>query len=262
MLISFLSPDSPAINCVLFLRPTESHIVYLQQLGRGLRHSSNKDHLTVLDFVGQCRREFRYDLRLGALLPGQRHKLVNEIELGFPDLPSGCAYHMERQAREVILESVKRTYKNPERTGEDSLEMLRRKSWTEWKALAGLVPAPTDPDLSAKKLHLSLARVSLQRAPRYLTWLERMTNASESETAQLADEPFAPLAYELLWNTRATTLGVSTLKEAFEKLRANQSFIADLAELLEWLRYLSNRVQPTLSGLPETLELHGVYSSG
>lgn len=277
--------DIPAINCVLFLRPTESHVVYLQQLGRGLRHSSNKDHLTVLDFVGQCRREFRYDLRLGALLPGKRHKLVNEIELGFPHLPGGCAYHMERQAREIILESVKRTYRNPEmriqdafrewseggvpsfsefleKTGEDPLEMLRRKSWTEWKALAGLSLVPTDPDLSARNLHLSLARVSLQRAPRYLAWLERMVNASESDVTQLAEEPFAPLAYELLWNTRAAALGVSTLREAFEKLRSNASFLADLAELLEWLRPLSNREQPALSSLPETLEVHGVYSSG
>lgn len=277
--------DIPAINCVLFLRPTESHVVYLQQLGRGLRHASNKDYLTVLDFVGQCSREFRYDLRIGALLPGQRHKLVDEIELGFPHLPSGCAFHMERQAREVILESVKRTYRNPEmriqdafrewprgnvpsfsefleRTGEDPLEMLRRKSWTEWKALAGLVPAPADPDLSTKKLHLSLARVSLQRASRYLTWLERMANASESETVKIADEEFAPLAYELLWNTRANALGVATLREAFKKLRTNRSFISDLAELLEWLRPLSNRVQPILARLPETLELHGIYSSG
>ncbi|HEY8960758.1 MAG TPA: DEAD/DEAH box helicase family protein, partial [Luteolibacter sp.] len=61
--------DIPEVNCVLFLRPTESHVVYLQQLGRGLRKARDKDCLTVLDFVGQCRREFRYDLRFASILP-------------------------------------------------------------------------------------------------------------------------------------------------------------------------------------------------
>jgi len=93
--------DIPEINCVLFLRPTESHIVYLQQLGRGLRRTSEEKCLTVLDFVGQCRREFRYDLRFSSLLPGKRHRLLDEVDNGFPHLPSGCAIAMERQAREV-----------------------------------------------------------------------------------------------------------------------------------------------------------------
>ena len=46
--------DVPEMNVVLFLRPTESLTVFLQQLGRGLRHSPGKDCLTVLDFVGQA----------------------------------------------------------------------------------------------------------------------------------------------------------------------------------------------------------------
>ena len=106
--------DIPEINCVLFLRPTESHIVYLQQLGRGLRKTNEEKILTVLDFVGQCRREFRYDLRFAALLPGKRHRLIDEVLNGFPHLPSGCAISMERQARETILDSIKRTYQNPD----------------------------------------------------------------------------------------------------------------------------------------------------
>jgi superfamily II DNA or RNA helicase len=149
--------DIPEINCVLFLRPTESHIVYLQQLGRGLRRTSEDKCLTVLDFVGQCRREFRYDLRFSSLLPGKRHRLVEEVENGFPHLPSGCAIAMERQARETILASIKRTYQNPELrirdafsnwpadqpptfrefievTNEDPIELLAKRSWSHWKS--------------------------------------------------------------------------------------------------------------------------------
>jgi superfamily II DNA or RNA helicase len=57
--------DIPSIDTVLLLRPTESAVVFLQQLGRGLRLSpdTGKSCLTVLDFVGQQHRRFRFDLR-------------------------------------------------------------------------------------------------------------------------------------------------------------------------------------------------------
>jgi len=60
---------------VLFLRPTESAIVFLQQLGRGLRLCPGKSCLTVLDFIGQAHRRFRHDLRYRALLGGTRDQL-------------------------------------------------------------------------------------------------------------------------------------------------------------------------------------------
>ena len=49
---------------MLFLRPTESATVFLQQLGRGLRRTRDKAVLTVLDFVGYHRKEFRFDQKL------------------------------------------------------------------------------------------------------------------------------------------------------------------------------------------------------
>ena len=62
--------DIPAIDTVLLLRPTESAVVFLQQLGRGLRLSpdTGKSCLTVLDFIGQQHRRFRFVLRYRALL--------------------------------------------------------------------------------------------------------------------------------------------------------------------------------------------------
>ena len=50
--------DIPDVDTVLFLRPTESATVFLQQLGRGLRRG-DKAVLTVLDFIGYHRKEFR-----------------------------------------------------------------------------------------------------------------------------------------------------------------------------------------------------------
>ena len=55
--------DLPDVDTVLFLRPTESATVFLQQLGRGLRRTRDKAVLTVLDFVGHHRKEFRFDHR-------------------------------------------------------------------------------------------------------------------------------------------------------------------------------------------------------
>ena len=60
--------DIPSINMVLFLRPTESQTIFLQQLGRGLRKYEDKEYLTVLDFIGNnYERSFQIALALGTL---------------------------------------------------------------------------------------------------------------------------------------------------------------------------------------------------
>ncbi|MDP2867039.1 MAG: hypothetical protein Q8O90_12425, partial [Elusimicrobiota bacterium] len=84
--------DIPDVNTVLFLRPTDSLTVFLQQLGRGLRHSSGKDYLQVLDFVAQMHRRYRVDRKFAALLPGTRYNIEREIEHGFPHVPPGCGW--------------------------------------------------------------------------------------------------------------------------------------------------------------------------
>ncbi|MEX1118106.1 MAG: DUF3427 domain-containing protein, partial [Terrimicrobiaceae bacterium] len=276
--------DIPEINCVLFLRPTESHIVYLQQLGRGLRRTSEDKCLTVLDFVGQCRREFRYDLRFSSLLPGKRRRLMDEVEHGFPHLPTGCAISLEREARETILDSIRRTYQNSdfrirdafsnwpanqppsfrdfiEFTSEDPIDLLAKHSWSHWKAIARHEPPPEDPDIAPFKVHLLLARAALQRAPRYLQWLKRLTEATESDLESLCQEPLAKPAYQLLWNRNAEVIGATNLTEAFRRLHRNPSIIQDLVEVVDWAQSLTPANTPQLPGLPDTLELHGVYSS-
>ena len=103
--------DIPEVDTVLFLRPTQSPTLFLQQLGRGLRHSKStrKTCLTVLDFVGQCHRDFRFDPTLCALTRSNRGKLARDIEEGFPLLPSGCTLELDRQSQEIILENLRQT---------------------------------------------------------------------------------------------------------------------------------------------------------
>jgi superfamily II DNA or RNA helicase len=99
--------DVPAVDTLLMLRPTDSPTLFLQQLGRGLRRYDGKQMCTVLDFVGQHRREFSFDRRLRALLGGTRQQLMTQVEQGFPLLPSGCHMALEGVARDRVLQSLK-----------------------------------------------------------------------------------------------------------------------------------------------------------
>ena len=83
-----------------FLRPTESLTVFLQQLGRGLRLSDDKDCLTVLDFVGQSKKNDNLREKFSALLSKTSRGPVREINEGFPDVPAGCYIQLEKKAQE------------------------------------------------------------------------------------------------------------------------------------------------------------------
>jgi len=99
--------DIPEIDTVLFLRPTESLTVFLQQLGRGLRLADNKDCLTVLDFVGNSRPEYDYEGKFRALIGKTTTPIQKEIEDDFPHLPLGCSIVLEKKAKEFILENIR-----------------------------------------------------------------------------------------------------------------------------------------------------------
>jgi len=99
--------DIPEIDTVLFLRPTESLTVFLQQLGRGLRLAEGKDCLTVLDFVGNSRPEYDFETKFRALIGKTTTSVLKEIEDDFPHLPLGCSIVLEKRAKETILENIK-----------------------------------------------------------------------------------------------------------------------------------------------------------
>jgi hypothetical protein len=99
----------PAIDTVLLLRPTESAVVFLQQLGRGLRLSpeTGKSCLTVLDFISAQHRRFRFDQRFRALLGGSRCALESQLDQGFPFLPPGCRLVLDRVSQQAVLASLR-----------------------------------------------------------------------------------------------------------------------------------------------------------
>lgn len=99
--------DIPEIDTVLFLRPTESLTVFLQQLGRGLRLAENKECLTVLDFVGNSRPEYDFEGKFRALIGKTNSSTMEELEREFPHLPLGCSIVLEKKAKEYILDNIK-----------------------------------------------------------------------------------------------------------------------------------------------------------
>lgn len=99
--------DIPEVDTVLFLRPTESLTIFLQQLGRGLRLAENKECLTVLDFIGQANKKYNFEEKFAALLANTNHSIQHEIKKGFVSLPKGCYIQLEKKASEVILDNIR-----------------------------------------------------------------------------------------------------------------------------------------------------------
>jgi len=273
--------DIPSVNCLLFLRPTESHVVYLQQFGRGLRHSSGKDQVVVLDFIGKDRKEFRYDLRLKSLLPGKRHDLSKEIEGGFPHLPAGCSIQFEKAAKERIMKNIRRTYRNPDirideafsewknnpapsfkefihKTEENPIDLLTRKSWSDWKDASNF---KTIPNLDQQTPELnSLARASMGTSPQYIEYIADILCATDSNLPALCRHPYAASVYYLLWNKPGETFKFTSFLEAFSALRSNKRYATDLLEIIEYAQ--GNQVVRAPVDIPFDcpLELHGLYT--
>lgn len=97
--------DLPAIDMVLMLRPTESPIVFFQQLGRGLRKTSDKTHLDVIDLVGN-HRSFLMKARILAALSGATHltdrEAVAALKEQSSDLPEGCSINVDTEVVDLL----------------------------------------------------------------------------------------------------------------------------------------------------------------
>ena len=102
--------DIPEVNTVLFLRPTKSLTVFIQQLGRGLRLSPGKDCLTVLDFIGQANEKYNFEEKFASLVKNSSRSIEKQIRDGFIHLPAGSYIELEEFAKKYILENIMRTF--------------------------------------------------------------------------------------------------------------------------------------------------------
>lgn len=171
--------DIPDIDTVLFLRPTESATIFIQQLGRGLRLSEGKTCLTVLDFVGNQHKKFRFDLKLRAMTGLGRRELEHQVREGFVSLPAGCHIEFDRVAQEHVLQSLR-----------EAMPTSRRELVSEIRQLE----VPTLQNL-LDRTGLELGDV--YRSERYFTDLAREAGKVR-ETASLYEGAVGPRTVSLL----------------------------------------------------------------
>ena len=272
--------DVPTIDTVLFLRPTESATVFLQQLGRGLRQADGKACLTVLDFIGQQRRQFRFDRRLRALLgSGNRADIVRQVEQGFPLLPSGCHMQLDRVAQDVVLRNLRTAIggkwaelvqelrevgdvglleylARTERTPEEIYKSQR--GWSSLRRDAGLPVADAGPD--DVQLGRSLSRMlHIDDRERLNAFRSALARATPPASADLGDRErrLLTMLHMDLWSGERD-LG---LDAGFERLWRNPARREELRELLDALDEGANVVPRALNlPLPIPLSVHCQYT--
>jgi len=161
--------DIPEVDTILFLRPTESLTVFLQQLGRGLRLSTGKECLTVLDFIGQANKKYNFEEKFSALLSHHRNNLSQEIQKGFTALPQNCYIQLEKVASKIILENIRANFDR-----KDGF-LFRLKSFSEDTGL------PLSYDNFLKHFHLSPKDIYLRKISfsRLCVEAEQWANFSE-----------------------------------------------------------------------------------
>lgn len=280
--------DVPEVNTVLFLRPTESLTIFLQQLGRGLRPAPNKDALTVLDFVGQAHRRYRIDRKLKALLPRHRYGIDKEVELDFPHLPAGCSIQLDPVARGYVLANIRANLQNlavqiPERIQTFESEsrqpltfanfvryhdyepelLLKQVSWSGWKARSGMQPPPTDPDLAP--LRSALVRAASINGPQELARLRRVTTqllSGDVDGALAAAENSEVATHYRFWGRSGRQREFPNVRNSLARVAENPTILADMDEVLSWAGEES-RISAARPALPFAcpLELHARYGS-
>ncbi len=129
--------DIPSINLVLMLRPTQSPIVFTQQLGRGLRKYNGKEFLTVLDFIGNHKKSFLIPIALSGSKYYDRDSLKVQVSNDFEDIPGCTNIKLDRIIKEQILNQLDSVNFN-------NMEYLRKEYFEFKKVLGGNMPSIID----------------------------------------------------------------------------------------------------------------------
>lgn len=270
--------DIPDVDTVLFLRPTESATVFLQQLGRGLRRTREKAVLTALDFVGHHRKEFRFDTKLRALTGATRRGLERDIELGFPFLPAGSQIVMDREAQDVVLTNVRNQVANRWRdltaelrtlgdvdlqtylheTGLELSDVVRRqpvRTWTGLRRDAG-VALGSGTDLEAKLLRRvqSLTHIEdRQRASAY----RRLLSDDAPDYGDLNDVE-QRLARMLFFSLYPDAGGHASYADGLRALRAEPVVRSELRSIVD-IAFDQGRRTTLVASEGDALEVHARY---
>ncbi len=278
--------DIPEVNTVLFLRPTESLTVFLQQLGRGLRLSEGKECLTVLDFIGQANKKYNFEDKFAALLTNTTRGVTREIRDGFISLPKGCYIQLERKAAKYILDNIRASYGNSaglvsriatfrEDTGKeltfanfldhyrlDPRSLYKFASFSRLCARADVRDEFTE--LLEETMTKAFARLSVIDSRRWIRFLldllPKLDNTDFSCLSPM-EKCMLQMFYVTVWGKAAENWDSD---EVLDNLHALSDSPVMLSELLELLRYQYQRIdfvdEAVDVGFDCPLDLHCTYT--
>lgn len=270
--------DLPEVDTILLLRPTQSATVFLQQLGRGLRRAHGKPVLTVLDLIGQHRKEFRFDLRYRALIGSSCKALEHQIEHGFPFLPSGSQLVLDRVAQRIVLENVrsqlllsrKQLAEDVRSHGDSSLVRYLAESgrdladvyksngsWTGLRRDAGFATKEPGPDEAPLLRRLpTLAHVDdPERAMAYS--MLASADAPRYDELREREQRLARMLFFALWPNKG---GFESYQAGLEHLRRHPAVCDELRQLvaigLDQARHLPQSLGKGLQHVPLVSHAH------
>lgn len=271
---------------MLFLRPTESLTIFLQQLGRGLRLSENKECLTVLDFIGQANRRYNFEDKFAALLSNTTHSVSSEIKAGFTSAPKGCYIQLEKKAAQIILENIRASYGNTAGLiariasfTEDSGQALTLANFLDYMHLDPralyrfssfsrlCVRADVREDFSEPleaTMTKALLRLSVLDSRRLIAFLlDILPRLNDVDFAALPDvqQRMLRMFMVTVWGEAAEDLSSD---EVLDRLYALADSPVMLGELMELLRYRYEQIdfidEPVAVGFDCPLDLHCTYT--
>ncbi len=251
--------DIPEIDTVLFLRPTESLTVFLQQLGRGLRLSENKDSLTVLDFVGNARPEYNFENKFRALIGKTTSPVKKEIEDEFPHLPLGCSIVLERKAKQTILANISAatslntqkliqkiqsfehqtnlefTLKNFIEFNNIALQLIyKRGGWTRLCHLAGRLD--DFGSTNEKKIVAAIHKKWLSsNSSSYFTFVLKLAKQQFNPVFESFSEEENKMLVMLHYDVWQNAGGFENIEESIREIGKNKTLINEIIEVLEIL---------------------------
>lgn len=249
--------DIPEVNTILFLRPTESLTVFLQQLGRGLRITEEKECLTILDFIGQSHKRYRFEEKFEALMDNARKNVRAEIEQGFLHVPRGSSIQLERQAQSDVLENIRQSLETrrgtvdrirtfTEDTGLDatlshfatyynvSMRDFYRKntpSFAQLRVLAELDEEWSEPDQPS--ITEALKRIAAIDSRRWIGFLlHYLRDGQFEESLTGAEHRMLRMLHYTVWRKPLGEFGFSNLGDSVRQILRNPRLVKEMMEIL------------------------------
>lgn len=277
----------PEVDTILFLRPTESATVFIQQFGRGLRLHKDKDHLTVLDFVGHSRAEFSYKERFELLIGRHSRSIKEEIEGGFTNAPFGCKIILEEKAKEEIIANIDGYLRGLNRnrivkeiaayhnvcSGTFSLQGFLAYSHVPfhkvygsltWGELCHLAGVRTEVSVHASQIKYAVTKKWLATDSfSYFTQLLRFAECGFKCDTAIFSEQEKRCAVMLYYDLFDQAGNYASIDEMFRDIASDELFVEEFKEIVSYLRDRCSAPEKEDNSVYKQwnpLRLHGVYS--